>query len=233
MNRARIFITIYILMGMGFLPIASAQVTAVRTLPSDDYCPGERLKIIIEVTGDPGAIIVVETPPAEWTIVPASGGELSDGVITWNLESFDGSETLVYRVTPPDTATGEAVFSGIVGNQEIGGMSRMPQYQPPTDLRLPQTTGPYAIGTCLVHLIDESRQEECTPEDPNDKREIMVQIWYPADIQDSRQPGLIYPGFDAVQPAFEAWLSLWDVPSARLCACLRVFVGNSVWDAPV
>ena len=46
--------------------------------------------------------------------------------------------------------------------------------------RLPQTTGPYAAGTQTFHLVDESREELYTA-DPSDKREIMVQIWYPAE----------------------------------------------------
>ncbi|MFH1740094.1 MAG: hypothetical protein ABIH23_13885 [bacterium] len=232
MNRAHIFITIFILIGLGFVLIASAQVTAVRTLPGEICLPGERLKTIIEVIGDPGAIIIVETPPAEWTIRASSGGKLSDGVITWSLETFDGAETLVYFVTSPSTATGEAVFSGVVDDQEIGGMSRMTAYEVPADVRLPQTTGPFAIGTFLAHLIDESRLEQITHEDPSDNRELMVQVWYPAVIQDSRQPGSIYPEFDAVQPYLEAYYSSYGVPSV-FCDGLRVPVGNAVRDARV
>jgi hypothetical protein len=32
-----------------------------------------------------------------------------------------------------------------------------------------------------MHLIDESRLEEFTPEDPDDFREMMVRLWYPID----------------------------------------------------
>ncbi|MFH1741610.1 MAG: hypothetical protein ABIH23_21600 [bacterium] len=229
MNRARIFIAIFLFVGFGFVVSASAQVTAVRTLPGEMYLPGERITITIEVTGDPGAIIVLETPPADWSIRALGGGQLSEGVITWNLESFDGSTTLKYYATPPSTATGEALFSGVVGDQEIGGMSRVTAYEVPADVRLPHTTGPYEIGTFLVHLIDESREEKLTRDDPKDKRELMVQVWYPADIQNNRQPGLIYPGFDAVQPAFEAY---FDVPNV-FCDGIRVLTGNAVWDAPL
>jgi predicted dienelactone hydrolase len=45
--------------------------------------------------------------------------------------------------------------------------------------RLPVVTGPYAIGTRTFHLVDESREEIYTP-DPTDKREFMMQVWYPA-----------------------------------------------------
>jgi len=46
--------------------------------------------------------------------------------------------------------------------------------------KLPQVTGPYAIGTRTYHLVDQSREEIYT-DDAHDKREIMIQLWYPAD----------------------------------------------------
>ncbi|WP_420632051.1 alpha/beta hydrolase family protein [Candidatus Leptofilum sp.] len=45
--------------------------------------------------------------------------------------------------------------------------------------KLPDPTGPYAIGTFTTFLVDESRLENYT-EDPNDNRELVVQVWYPA-----------------------------------------------------
>ncbi|HQO35922.1 MAG TPA: hypothetical protein PLG59_14760, partial [bacterium] len=174
------------------------------------------------------AVLVMETPPAEWKIFASSSGILSSGVITWTLGSFDGAETLRYYVTPPKTATGEAVFSGIVGDREIGGMSTMAAYELPAGVRLPQTTGPYSIGTFLVHLIDESRGETFT-DDPNDKRELMVQVWYPANPPEGQSPGLVCPGFAAVRSFFMAPFSVqtyfWDG--------LEVLVKNAVWDAAV
>ena len=43
----------------------------------------------------------------------------------------------------------------------------------------PRPTGPYAIGTVTYHWIDSARKEVFT-DDPNDRRELMVQVWYPA-----------------------------------------------------
>ena len=45
--------------------------------------------------------------------------------------------------------------------------------------RFPHPTGPYEIGTLTYHWVDESRAEIFTA-DSNDRRELMVQIWYPA-----------------------------------------------------
>ncbi|RCW48020.1 alpha/beta hydrolase family protein [Paenibacillus prosopidis] len=40
-------------------------------------------------------------------------------------------------------------------------------------------TGPFQIGTTSRYLIDPNRSETLSP-DPNDKRELYLQIWYPA-----------------------------------------------------
>ncbi|NWL88568.1 acetylhydrolase [Paenibacillus sp. 79R4] len=45
-----------------------------------------------------------------------------------------------------------------------------------------QPTGPYKVGTVTYDWKDEQREETFTSE-PGDPRELMVQIWYPADSQ--------------------------------------------------
>lgn len=46
-------------------------------------------------------------------------------------------------------------------------------------LVLPETTGPYPVGQTVLHWTDTSRPEVLTT-DPNDFRELMAVIWYPA-----------------------------------------------------
>lgn len=46
---------------------------------------------------------------------------------------------------------------------------------------LPDPTGPYPIGTTNLYLVDNTRAEIFTP-DPDDRREMMVRVWYPAQI---------------------------------------------------
>lgn len=41
--------------------------------------------------------------------------------------------------------------------------------------------GPYSIGTVTYHWTDASRPELFTPGDPADHRELMAQVWYPAE----------------------------------------------------
>lgn len=45
---------------------------------------------------------------------------------------------------------------------------------------MPEPTGRYAIGTFQQQLVDESREETKSPE-PGDKRELMINVWYPVD----------------------------------------------------
>ncbi|OZM83968.1 hypothetical protein [Pseudonocardia sp. MH-G8] len=44
---------------------------------------------------------------------------------------------------------------------------------------LPTPTGPYAIGTRTYHWVDTTRADVFTAE-PDDRRELVVQLWYPA-----------------------------------------------------
>jgi len=53
---------------------------------------------------------------------------------------------------------------------------------------LPTPEGPYSIGTEIFHWVDSSRTEWFTDEDPNDMREIIVQVWYPAKMSNDLKP---------------------------------------------
>jgi hypothetical protein len=48
-------------------------------------------------------------------------------------------------------------------------------------LELPTPTGPYAVGRMIFHWVDVSRSEGMT-DDPDDFREIMAFVWYPAEL---------------------------------------------------
>lgn len=48
------------------------------------------------------------------------------------------------------------------------------------EIVLPTPTGSYRVGRASFHGIDESRLEPFT-EDPSDHREVLFQIWYPAE----------------------------------------------------
>ncbi|MFH2040559.1 MAG: hypothetical protein ABIJ65_14095 [Chloroflexota bacterium] len=53
--------------------------------------------------------------------------------------------------------------------------------------RLPEPTGQYSVGTTKIYLVDNTRPESFTS-DPDDHRELMVQIWYPARVEPGTRP---------------------------------------------
>jgi predicted dienelactone hydrolase len=62
-------------------------------------------------------------------------------------------------------------------------------------------TGPYAIGTLTYHWIDAARSEVIVA-DPKARRQLMVQIWYPAQADPSAPHAAYLPDADAVTAAF-------------------------------
>ncbi len=53
-------------------------------------------------------------------------------------------------------------------------------------VQLPKPTGSFDIGTITYHLIDTQRHERHS-QNPNDYRELMLQVWYPARVTAPRQ----------------------------------------------
>lgn len=50
---------------------------------------------------------------------------------------------------------------------------------------IPKPTGPYQVGTRILYLTDESRHESAVA-DPRVKRQVVVQVWYPAEPSKNR-----------------------------------------------
>ena len=53
--------------------------------------------------------------------------------------------------------------------------------------RLPEPTGPYAVGTRYFYWIDKGHPDTYTP-NPDDYREVSVQVWYPAELTGDEDP---------------------------------------------
>jgi len=94
--------------------------------------------------------------------------------------------------------------------------------------RFPPPTGPYAIGTLTYHWVDADRPEFFTA-DPDDHREVMVQIWYPAEEDPSSPRAPYIQDADAVTSAFAR---LFDVPEFLL-GNLKHVTTNAIPSAPV
>ncbi len=64
----------------------------------------------------------------------------------------------------------------------------MPAFTPPVP------DGPYGIGLARAHLVDKTRAETATPDNPDDVREIAVQAWYPAGLSPAMERAPLFPG---------------------------------------
>ena len=67
--------------------------------------------------------------------------------------------------------------------------------------RFPPPAGPHGIGTLTYHWIDASRSEVFAA-DPKERRQLMVQVWYPAQAHPSAPRAAYMPDADAVTAAF-------------------------------
>lgn len=94
--------------------------------------------------------------------------------------------------------------------------------------RLPAPGGPFRVGTVSIGFVDMARDEAYT-DAPGDKREIMVQIWYPAEPAAGAQPAEWMRRLDVAAPAIARYLEL---PSFMLdhAALVRT---NAVEGAPL
>ena len=89
-------------------------------------------------------------------------------------------------------------------------------------------SGPYQVGTVIFPLKDDSRTEIYAAE-PNQPREIMVQIWYPAAPTDENRRALWMEDIAISGPAIADYMRL---PSFSL-SHLENLKSNAYLDAPV
>lgn len=57
---------------------------------------------------------------------------------------------------------------------------------------LPKLDGPEKVGTQTFHLTDQNRDEIFT-EDQSDKRELMIQVWYPTENSNNNKRDTLFP----------------------------------------
>ncbi|OBY81536.1 Platelet-activating factor acetylhydrolase plasma/intracellular isoform II [Paenibacillus sp. KS1] len=57
---------------------------------------------------------------------------------------------------------------------------------------LPKLDGPEKVGTQTFHFTDQNRDEVLT-EDQSDKRELMVQVWYPTENKNNNKSEALFP----------------------------------------
>jgi dienelactone hydrolase len=98
---------------------------------------------------------------------------------------------------------------------------------------LPVPTGPYQVGTTTYHWVDESRPELFT-KDLDDRRELLVRVWYPAEVDVNATPEPYGPHPDVILsfPAASITVSA-DIKFTLSAEELVLTPTHSYRDAPV
>ncbi|HEY3557034.1 MAG TPA: hypothetical protein VGL05_06215 [Kribbella sp.] len=85
------------------------------------------------------------------------------------------------------TSTLLTPLAGFAGSSIRGGEGAGGSAARPVGIRLPRPTGPFAVGTTELHLVDHRRDDPYVPGRP---RELMISIWYPASRTTAPAPYL-------------------------------------------
>lgn len=97
--------------------------------------------------------------------------------------------------------------------------------------RLPKPTGKYAVGTRTLHLTDERRADEHGVF-PSGKRELMVQVWYPAQPLRNRLAVYRTRKETTLRSSYQAVLrthSFQDAPLSQDQKAYPVLLFNPAW----
>jgi predicted dienelactone hydrolase len=69
-------------------------------------------------------------------------------------------------------------------------------------IELPKPAGAYAVGTVIYNWTDVNR-DDLVSEAPDDKRQLIVQIWYPAEAEGGMQKAPYMPELAVLRSAFK------------------------------
>lgn len=96
--------------------------------------------------------------------------------------------------------------------------------------RLPEPAGPYAVGVTAFEWVDASRPESYSP-DPDDYRDLFVQVWYPADDVAGAKRLSPWGAIKGSDPALHHLLG-FPLPDFFFNH-LKLVKAHSYWDAPL
>ena len=110
-------------------------------------------------------------------------------------------------------------------------LSAQAQIDQATEL-FPAPTGSYTVGTTSRYFIDEARDEPFTA-DTTDKRELMVQFWYPAAVEEGTAPAPYMPNSNLVVPEFNTIFSNLGIELSLSSDKFAGFQSHTFADAPI
>ena len=118
-------------------------------------------------------------------------------------------------------------LSGVVCSLVLIGITAAAATALPV-FQLPPPSGDYAVGTQKLLLEDKDRPEVIT-EDPDDHRELVVRVWYPADRQNASTRTSYMPSEEAAAFARKYGLPAFTTSHLRLVET-HAFEGAPVAD---
>jgi predicted dienelactone hydrolase len=165
------------------------------------------------------AQMVAEGP--RWQMFPAYALAMLFFLV-WLVHSLAPAHGRTARAAPHPMGGGVAIGLGALG---LVVAVALPMAMPV--FRFPHPTWPFGIGTLTYHWVDAARSEIFAP-DPNERRQLLVQIWYPAQANPSASRAAYMPDAETVTAAFA---QIHDKP-AFLFGHLRYVTTNAVSSAP-
>ena len=136
-----------------------------------------------------GTQALVEGP--RWQLLPA-----------YALTALFFMASTPMRVAPAGGPAGRNRLTWVaiaLGTLWLAGSAALPMIVPV--FRFPTPTGPHAIGTLTYHWVDAARPVVFAA-DPQKRRELMVQVWYPASAQPSAPRAAYLPDAATVGPSY-------------------------------
>lgn len=167
--------------------------------------------------------VLVEGP--RWQLIPAYalGGLFFLAGLAGLARKARSASRPAGRKRLPRPAAAAGIGLGVLG---LAVSTALPAILPV--FRFPAPSGPYDVGTLTYHWVDFGRPEVLTAT-PEDRRELMVQIWYPAEGDPSSPRAPYIEDADVVAPALARFVRL---PAFTL-AHLKYVTSNAIPRAPV
>ncbi len=103
-------------------------------------------------------------------------------------------------------------------------------HKPQLSIELPAPTGLFSVGTTEYHLIDKKRKEVRSL-NPNDCRELMINVWYPIDRSIKGKP---FPYLSQIMPHVTTVISQQSNTSLEKLSYLNAPIKtHSIFNSPI
>ncbi len=154
---------------------------------------GKAGKLLLAMSGTALIFLVLQLTVEHyrWQMVPAY--TLTFFLLLWSALQLRSHS---YRLRHPGLKVTAVILGTIYMVVAIGLPVLLPVFE------IAKPSGPYAIGTATYHWIDDKRAEKLT-EDPSDKRQLMVQIWYPAEPSGDEKISSYIPDLSGLKTAVQ------------------------------